>query len=53
LMPTPHLGQREAGATMEIPAGIRVMQTFRKLPMTSPKRKKTAMITVYCDTAGR
>jgi hypothetical protein len=25
---------------MERPSGMRVMQTFRKLPMTMPKRKK-------------
>jgi hypothetical protein len=34
------LGQRDPGATMDISSGIRVMQTFRKLPITSPKRKK-------------
>jgi len=33
-------GQREAGRAMERPSGMRVMQTFRKLPMTIPKRKK-------------
>lgn len=42
----PQLGHREAGATMDTPAGIRVMQTFKKLPITSPKRKNAAMITL-------
>jgi hypothetical protein len=31
---------------IEAPPGMRVMQTFRKLPMTSPNRKKAAMVTV-------
>jgi hypothetical protein len=31
---------------IEVPSGIRVMQTFRKLPMTSPKSKKAAMVTL-------
>jgi hypothetical protein len=39
-------GHREAGNTIDTPAGIRVMQTFKKLPVTSPKRKKAAMITL-------
>jgi hypothetical protein len=30
---------------MDKPSGIRVMQTFRKLPKTMPKRKKKAMTT--------
>ena len=30
---------------MEIPSGMREMQTFRKLPMTMPKRKKKNGIT--------
>jgi hypothetical protein len=29
-----------------MPAGIRVMQTFRKLPIKSPTRKNRAMITL-------
>src|ERR1700687_1685563 len=33
-------GQREPGETMDIASGIRVMQTFRKLPITMPNRKK-------------
>jgi hypothetical protein len=38
-------GHREAGETMEIPSGMRVIQTFRKLPITIPKRKKKKGIT--------
>jgi len=38
-------GQRDAGETIEIPSGIREMQTFRKLPMQMPKRKKKKGIT--------
>jgi hypothetical protein len=38
-------GHRERGDTMDVPSGILVMQTLRKLPMTSPKRKTTAMVT--------
>jgi len=38
-------GHREAGETMEMPSGMREMQTFRKLPMTMPKRKKKNGIT--------
>jgi hypothetical protein len=45
-MDLPQFGQREEGDTIETPAGIRVMQTFRKLPITSPKRKKEAIITL-------
>jgi hypothetical protein len=30
---------------MDISSGIRVMQTFRKLPITIPNRKKKAMTT--------
>src|SRR5262245_47501220 len=41
-----HWGQRERGATMDEPSGIRVMQTLRKLRTTRPNRKKPAMITV-------
>src|SRR5258708_5130637 len=44
-MEEPHSGQREPGDTIETPAGIRVMQTFKKLPINKPKRKKAAMIT--------
>src|ERR1700757_4377793 len=33
-------GHREPGEMMETPSGMREMQTFRKLPMTMPKRKK-------------
>ena len=41
-----HRGHREPGETMETPSGMREMQTFRKLPMTMPKRKKKSGITV-------
>jgi hypothetical protein len=39
-------GQREPGDTMDKPAGIRDMQTFKKLPTTMPNRKKKAMTTL-------
>jgi hypothetical protein len=39
-------GQRERGEMIEAPSGIRVMQTFRKLPMTSPNKKKAAIVTL-------
>jgi hypothetical protein len=42
----PQFGQREPGETIDTPAGIRVMQTFKKLPITSPNRKNAAMITL-------
>ena len=45
-MEEPHSGQRERGETIETPAGIRVMQTFKKLPINKPKRKNAAMITL-------
>jgi hypothetical protein len=38
-------GQREPGDTMDTPSGIRMMQTFRKLPMTRPIKKTKAMTT--------
>jgi hypothetical protein len=37
-------GQCEAGITMEMFSGMRTMQTFRKLPMTAPKRNSTKKI---------
>src|ERR1700721_2449808 len=43
-MRAPHLTQAEAGRTIDFPPGIRTMQTFKKLPMISPKTNtKTAM----------
>ena len=42
-MGVPHFGQRDPGKMMEISSGIRVMQTFRKLPMTAPNKKKNMM----------
>src|SRR5271165_5380540 len=38
-------GQRDPGETIEMPSGMREMQTFRKLPMQMPKRKKKKGIT--------
>jgi hypothetical protein len=46
LMGSLQWGQRELGDTMDTSSGIRAMQTFRKLPMTRPKRKKAAMSTL-------
>ena len=39
-MAEPHSGQREPGDTIETPAGIRVMQTFKKLPINKSEEKK-------------
>src|SRR5512137_2454058 len=36
-MDFPHFGQWEAGNTMDLPSGIRQMQTLRKLPIAAPK----------------
>src|SRR5271167_2086280 len=38
-------GQRDPGETTERPSGMREIQTFRKLPITMPKRKKKIGIT--------
>jgi hypothetical protein len=38
-------GQREPGETIESSSGMREMHTFKKLPITAPKRKKKKMIT--------
>ena len=52
-MEEPHSGQREPGDTIETPAGIRVMQTFKKLPINKPNRKNAAMITLLlCHRSG-
>jgi hypothetical protein len=40
LIGVPHFGHRDPGEMMESSSGIRVMQTFRKLPITIPNRKK-------------
>ena len=45
LMRAVQCGQRERGDTMDVPSGIRVMQTLRKLPTMSPKSKNAAMVT--------
>jgi len=43
-MAAPHFGQADDGNTMDLPPGMRTMQTFRKLPMMRPKKKmKTAI----------
>jgi hypothetical protein len=42
----PHSGHWDRGDTIDTPAGIRVMQTLRKLPINNPKRKNTAAITL-------
>jgi len=39
-------GQRDPGDTMDNPSGMRVMQTFKKLPTMVPRRKKNSVITV-------
>src|SRR5207253_11306182 len=54
LMGVPHRGQRDPGVTMEISSGIRVMQTFKKLPTIIPNRKKkTVMMTTVCPATPR
>src|SRR5215467_9471826 len=54
LIAIPHFGHREPGEIIEISSGIRVMQTFRKLPITIPNRKKNipkVMATVESATS--
>src|SRR5258708_13543491 len=41
----PHFVQLDAGSTMDLSAGIRRMQTFKKLPMTKPNRNAPRGIT--------
>jgi hypothetical protein len=41
-----HRGHRDPGETIETSSGMRVIHTFKKLPMMSPNRKKKAMTTV-------
>jgi hypothetical protein len=54
LMAVPHCGHRDPGVTMEMSSGIRVMQTFRKLPTIIPNRKKmTEMMTTVCPATPR
>jgi hypothetical protein len=45
LMGVRQRGQRELGATMLKPSGMREMHTFKKLPITIPNRKKKKMTT--------
>jgi hypothetical protein len=42
----PHFGQLDAGRTMDLSAGMRRMQTFRKLPMTKPSKNTPKGITL-------
>src|ERR1700761_4561768 len=52
LISLPHFGHAEAGMTIDLPPGMRRMQTFRKLPMMSPKTNaKPAMMGVGSGTA--
>src|SRR5947207_11352189 len=52
LMSVSQRGHREPGNTMDNSSGIRMMQTFRKLPMTSPNRKANTT-TKLCSIAAR
>ncbi len=36
-MGAPHFGHADAGITIDFRCGMRMMQTFRKLPINSPK----------------
>lgn len=40
-----HAGQKEDGKTIEIFLGRRYIQTFRKLPITAPKKKTKMIVT--------
>jgi hypothetical protein len=42
----PHFGQLDAGRTMDLSAGMRRMQTFRKLPMIKPSKNTPRGITL-------
>jgi len=44
LIGLPHFGQADGGETMDFPAGIRRMQTFKKLPIAKPNANATAPI---------
>src|SRR5579859_3753501 len=44
LMGVLHRGHRDPGATIDTSSGIRVMHTFRKLPITNPNAKTNAVI---------
>src|SRR5271167_5220886 len=51
LMGVKQRGHRDPGATIESPSGMREMHTFRKLPITIPKRKKMKRTTsALCHT---
>jgi hypothetical protein len=40
----PHFGHADAGITIDFRSGMRSMQTFRKLPMISPKQNTNTPI---------
>src|SRR5258708_39909333 len=42
----PHLGQLDAGRTIDLSAGMRRMHTFRKLPTTRPNKNAPRGITL-------
>src|SRR3972149_571008 len=46
-----HSGHIEDGRTMDIPRGMRYMQTLRKLPTTAPNRKGTIKIILSANNA--
>src|SRR3972149_757934 len=46
-----HSGHIEDGRTMDIPRGMRYMQTLRKLPTTAPKMKGTIKIILSANNA--
>jgi hypothetical protein len=47
----PHLGQLDAGRTIDLSAGMRRMHTFRKLPSTRPNKNTPRGITLrLCHT---
>ena len=41
---TPQLPQRDPGRTIDRPAGMRAMQTLKKLPHTAPNTAATAVV---------
>jgi hypothetical protein len=41
-----HRGHLEPGVTMDNSSGMRVIHTFKKLPITIPNRKKKTLTTV-------
>jgi hypothetical protein len=41
-----HRGHRDPGATIDSPSGMRVIHTFKKLPITIPNTKNSTEITI-------